>query len=98
MLTKSIHQWVKNGDHPDDHQAGDNIAYEGRVVRRFRHPGIPSESVCPFCNTRMQDHGWIDSGSQGQTVCPNDYIVTDEYGRYIRIARLRMIELLKDEA
>lgn len=47
------HQWFKNGDHPED---GDP-SQEGRVVRRYRNPDVPGESVCTTCGHKMNDHG-----------------------------------------
>jgi hypothetical protein len=72
-------QWFSNGDHPLDHATlGDKMAdYEGKVVRRFRHPDIPGETVCEKCGRTMHVHGWIDSGGDGQTVCPGDYVIMD---------------------
>ncbi|WP_407543803.1 hypothetical protein Q0M94_28385 (plasmid) [Deinococcus radiomollis] len=83
------HQWFRNGDHPNDGEecfpAGSEYAgqkYEGQVVRYFRHPEIDGQSKCAVCGKTMHVHGWIDSGGEGQTVCPGDWIVTDSDGIY----------------
>ena len=40
----------------------------------FRHPDIPDDAVCARCGHVAQEHGWIDSGGEGITVCPSwDY-------------------------
>lgn len=86
-------QWFKNGDHPDDYSRTHEgleggVArcftpeerkareWEGDVVRYFRHPDVPGETVCS-CGRTMHEHGWIDSGGAGQTVCPGDWVVSD---------------------
>lgn len=51
--------------------------YEGAYVRYFRHPDIPGSKVCSHCNCIMNDHGWIDKGPNGITVCPGDYVVNN---------------------
>lgn len=82
-------QWFKNGDHPRDYEpptsyfssASRKIWWdaqrgqkEGGVVRYFRQPAVPGERVCR-CGRTMHDHGWIDEGETGITVCPGDFIV-----------------------
>jgi hypothetical protein len=79
-------QWFKNGDHPADHQpfveGGDRQRYddykesEGRVVRYYRHPGVPGEKPCEQCGKTHHVHGWIDTLEQGHRVCPGDWIIT----------------------
>jgi hypothetical protein len=79
-------QWHRNGDHPQDNCGtfigSDGIPFqgEGHVVRYFRHPYHPSESLCPRCDIRMHEHGWIDTPAGGHIVCPGDYVVTDAGG------------------
>lgn len=97
-----VHQWWRNGDHPDDYTKdhmgynGNELVtitaaerregcYEGDVVRYFRHPLVSGSDVCVVCGIRMHDHGWIDSGDDGQPVCPGDIIVTLPVG-YRRVA------------
>ncbi|MGH9001953.1 MAG: hypothetical protein ACRDYV_02380 [Acidimicrobiia bacterium] len=65
-------QWWRNGDHPDD---GPTYR-EGAVVRYYRHPEVPGSQVCTECGAVMHDHGWIDQGDDGHTVCPGDWVVT----------------------
>jgi len=62
--------------------------WEGSVVRYFRRPDIDGESLHGEmgmnngCGCKMNDHGWIDDGGNGQMVCPGDWIVK-EHGRYL---------------
>lgn len=74
------HQWFKNGDHPEDNAARNwpGNEWEGLIVRYFRSSGIDSEILCKKCNEIMHNHGWIDSGDEGYTVCPGDWIITDK--------------------
>lgn len=79
-------QWLKNGDHPEDHHprgVGDLQRYEeyvvdveGAVVRRYRHPEVPGASLCEQCGKPHHVHGWIDTLEQGHRVCPGDWIIT----------------------
>lgn len=78
-MVKSV-QWFKNGDHPHDaceeltDSDGHRFYSEGRVVRYYRHPYIPGVQVCAHCGTAMHEHGFIDQGSDGQVVCPGDWV------------------------
>ena len=65
--------------------------WEGDVVRYFRHPEVPGERACPLCGRRVNDHGWIDEGSGGQTVCPGDWVVTAADGSFF-VMRARAFE------
>lgn len=76
--------WKKNGDHPDD-QVGQLVddglggvytRMEGKIVRFFRRPEPQFESlkVHELCGRVWHDHGWIDLGDSGITVCPGDRI------------------------
>lgn len=81
-------QWFKNGDHPDDYAEGrvgmedrpfwqeeaKALGWEGGVVRYFRHPEVDGEAACPTCSKTFHEHGWIDSGGNGQRVCPGDWV------------------------
>jgi hypothetical protein len=70
--------WNKNGDHPYDDvwrpfEDTGKIPIEpreGKVVRYFRHPSVDGQSVCKKCGDIMHNHGWIDNGGDGVTVCP----------------------------
>ena len=79
-------QWFKPGDHPKDNRRefigkdGKPFLGEGDVVRYFRHPQIPGESICSRCGIRMHDHGWIDTLEGGHNVCPGDWIITGVKG------------------
>lgn len=83
--TYDAYRWFRNGDHPNDgciEQDGNggidcSDHKEGLVVRYYRHPQVSGESICRRCFGRMHDHGWIDHGESGQTVCPGDWIVTE---------------------
>ena len=68
--------WICNGDHPDD-GAGDS---EGDVVRYFRLPGKPGDSLCKQCGRQFHYHGWIDTLEGGHVVCPGDWIITGVAG------------------
>lgn len=75
-------QWFKNGDHPEDQcmaveNDGGAFVTEGKVVRFFRHPEVPGNSVCPRCGEISHHHGWIDTDEDGQIVCPGDWIITE---------------------
>lgn len=79
--------WNKNGDHPgdkvgeyvDDGMGGAYQRVEGAVVRFFRHPdpAYAGDKIHPLCNRTWHDHGWIDVGSDGITVCPGEMIPID---------------------
>lgn len=76
----TAHQWFKNGDHPNDGPPD----REGRVVRYFRRPDVPGDTPCRYCGEHAHTHGWIDTPDGGHSVCPGDWIVTDERGVYRR--------------
>ncbi|MFE2934871.1 hypothetical protein [Streptomyces sp. NPDC059278] len=91
-ITISAHQWHANGDHPDDGPPG----REGEIVRYFRHPGYPGINTCPRCHTLIHEHGWIDSGADGRTVCPGDWIITTPAGDHIPVATEAFFALVKE--
>jgi hypothetical protein len=80
-------QWFTNGDHPLDNcetcfdSNGQPFPGEGKVVQYYRHPLDSGDRVCVRCLKLMHVHGWIDQG-KGHTVCPGDWIVTEEPGTY----------------
>jgi len=81
------HQWINNGDHPDDGEEtfvspsdGQTYLCEGKVVRYFRHPNVPGEKPCEVCGLAHHVHGWIDTLEAGHRVCPGDYIITGVKG------------------
>jgi hypothetical protein len=79
-------RWLRNGDHPGD-RVGEELklpgggAYhrlEGAVVRFFRHPKFPGTEKhwgSDGCGETWRDHGWIDEGDGGITVCPGDLVL-----------------------
>lgn len=74
-------QWFKNGDHPNDHCQAINsgqILTEGEVVRYFRSPNVDDNEKCNHCGKDMFVHGWVDTVQGGHTVCPGDWIITDD--------------------
>jgi len=85
-------QWFKNGDHPLDKSEAividqKEFLSEGKFVRRFRHPDIDGDEACDRCGHNFHSHGFIevpDDGigdpDAGLTVCPSDYVVTNEEG------------------
>jgi hypothetical protein len=91
------HFWQKNGDHPQDgslHIAGNRLT-EGKVVRYFRHPDVDGESICHLCHKPYNDHGWIDRGGAGETVCPNSYIIQIGNGEYESISAELFLKFFK---
>lgn len=91
VLTEAT-QWFKNGDHPQDRSAlveraeGSPSLTEGKVVRYFRRLNIPGNRICPDCGNVMQIHGLLDGVNDEEVVCPGDYIVTNQKGRYYRLS------------
>lgn len=102
-------QWFRNGDHPGDYAKDREIMenghqvtkpgkffedreWEGGVVRYYRLPGS-AQQTCPTCHQLFHDHGWIDSGGNGQTVCPADYVITNADGTYTVMKPDRFVEL-----
>lgn len=83
-------QWFKNGDHPQDdpfrafEDTGEfpTEPREGKVVRYFRLPQIQGEHICEKCGVRFHEHGFIDNPEVGITVCPKDWVITMDDGRY----------------
>ena len=57
-------------------------AWEGGIVRYFRHPNIAGESLCKHCGIRMHEHGWIDTMEGGHIACPGDWIITGVKGEH----------------
>lgn len=54
--------------------------WEGKVVRRYRHPDNPGSNSCRHCAEIMHIHGWIDTLEGGHVVCPGDWIITGVAG------------------
>ena len=81
-------QWFKNGDHPQDQsleieRPGSSPGLtEGKVVKHFRSLNIPGGRFCAQCGNVMEEHGLLDGLNGEETVCPGDYIVTDQKGNY----------------
>lgn len=90
------HQWLKNGDHPDD-KVGEPMGnplsrklhtrLEGAVVRFYRDPNVDGNLIhgdmagaVTDCRWTMHDHGFIDTLEGGHTVCPGDWIITGVQG------------------
>lgn len=94
------HQWFKNGDHPLDHDPigkenptdmdlekySEYKEFEGKIVRRYRHPNVPAGEICGTCRDRSHSpahaHGWIDTLEGGHRVCPGDFIITGVQGEH----------------
>ena len=70
-------QWFENGDHPNDN-CEDPLKNEGEVVRYYRTPYEKGSKRCRYCGKFMHVHGWIDTAQGGHTVCPGDWIITDD--------------------
>jgi len=81
-------QWFENGDHPQDDcywtavndKSPDRFSSEGKIVRYFRRPDVPGDSLCSECGQRFHVHGWIDTLEDGHRVCPGDWIITGVKG------------------
>jgi hypothetical protein len=56
--------------------------FEGGVVRYYRHPNVPGDSLCEQCGQPHHIHGWVDTLEQGHRVCPGDYIITGIKGEH----------------
>jgi hypothetical protein len=80
-------QWFKNGDHPDDNIMRPFVKEdgteelpteprEGAIVRYYRHPGVPDNAPCPDCGDLAHNHGFLEDGSYGYSVCPSNWVVT----------------------
>lgn len=74
-------QWFKNGDHPGDCSFGTKFEEEGDIVRYFRTPDFKGTDLCPECANLYHHHGWLDTGGNGQKVCPGDWVITKPDGR-----------------
>ncbi len=97
LIVKAI-QWYRNGDHPLDYKedifsdiTGERITreyqkendWEGQVIRRYRSPYVPGETLCPDCRVEMRFHGWIDDNSVMEPiVCPGDYVISNDEGKH----------------
>ena len=46
-------------------------------VHPFRHPWIKGTDIDPECGHTWHDHGWIDRGDHGFTVCPTQAVRPD---------------------
>jgi len=94
-------KWWKNGDHPRDDvevlldEDGIPFESEGKVVRRFRHPGLDGHALCAVCNQAWDVHGWVDSGGDGQIVHPGDDVITHDGGEIEVVHPDPMAEALK---
>lgn len=76
-------QWFKNGDHPNDGEERhptEGWLYEGKVVRRFRHPYISGDTICNQCGAIADVHGWIGQTGHLERVCPGNWVITHEDG------------------
>lgn len=94
-------QWFRNGDHPQDQsepidgQEGTGKLTEGKVVGFFRSLKIPGGRFCPECGNVMQKHGMLRRAANDmvladeEIICPGDYVVTDQKGRYYRVTAVQ---------
>ncbi len=82
QIPTAAHRWFKTGDHPEDNSGfiGTSVSVdhlsEGNVVRRYIHPQVSGDNICPQCGHRVKRHGWIDQEDFSATVCPGDWIIT----------------------
>lgn len=83
-------QWFNNGDHPEDdcfrpfEDTGEipTEKREGNVVRYYRTSELNGKDRCKKCFFSMHIHGWIDTLEGGHIVCPSDWIITEEEGKF----------------
>jgi hypothetical protein len=64
---------------PEERKANN---WEGDIVRYFRHPDIPGDCKCEICGVTMHNHGYIETQTGGNIVCPGDYVVETHSGWY----------------
>jgi hypothetical protein len=87
---KEAVQWNKNGDHPNDECKVDQAGRysEGKIIRYFRNPDpkFAGDVHCKQCGDTYHYHGWIDRGGSGQTVCPGDWIIPDDFDSYYALS------------
>lgn len=87
-------QWFVNGDHPQDASTlidgpdGSQRSTEGKLVRYFQRINIPGQRYCTICGNVMEKHGLLEGLNGEETVCPGDYIVTDQKGRHYVVKRV----------
>ena len=83
------HRWFKNGDHPEDGSQPSPCGIqklEGLVVSYFDRESPNCDNLCYECGDIMLNHGWIYAKHGGYKVCPGDWIIKDEEGRYYSMA------------
>ncbi len=59
-------QWFKLGDH--------------ERVQGMTGDWEPTPGKCDFCMRAYIDHGFIETLTGGQLVCPGDWVLTDDRG------------------
>jgi hypothetical protein len=85
-------QWWKNGDHPLDAieqiypNSSREFQSEGKMVRRYRTPEMDGNSRCERCPQLLMVHGFLDTGQEGEKVCPGDWIVTQKDSKPVRVS------------
>ena len=73
-------QWLKV---TYDREAGHGIEPEDMPlyhlgVGYYRTPELDGQAKCEHCGDIMHNHGWIDKPGALRTVCPGDWIITDD--------------------
>ena len=58
----------------------DYLDNDGKVVRRFLHPLISGDATCSKCLKIFRAHGFLDTLNGGHSVCPGDWVITNEDG------------------
>src|SRR4051812_41987574 len=75
-------------DDPQNPPYGAYERVEGAVVRfyrtpphvpgfRYDTPETPGDQLHEQCGRTWHEHGWLDNGGPGETVCPGDWVVGD---------------------
>lgn len=95
-------RWLRNGDHPGDNVGQQELdpvtgepwtRQEGAVVRWYRRPDRPGSEPHrgrDGCWKPWRDHGWIDQGAAGLTVCPGMLVVDEPDGTHT-VAKLKQV-------
>lgn len=87
---EQANQWFKYGDHPNDNcEIDENGRYtQAEIVRHFRNPNpkFAGNKFCPKCDDTYHYHGWLDIGGDGITVCPSNWVVPGDDGKYFAIS------------
>lgn len=71
----SVSRWCGMGTHPQD----------GRLIRNLTEKKR-SKATCSHCSQLIHNHGFLNTGGDGQVICPGDYILEDMSGNYFVVS------------